>query len=119
MLPDSKISQLISLQIPGLTYVMWQFRVTAPVYEVIHVFTDYTKRMIRGGQLNEAKKCFTIAAVLYRNGSNLLKNAIESVYLYGLSPLLDTACNNQPVKSILPATLQHIRIQHIQNGTTN
>jgi hypothetical protein len=32
MLPDSKISQLISLQIPGLTYVMWQYRVTGPLY---------------------------------------------------------------------------------------
>ncbi|KAA2244860.1 hypothetical protein F0L74_02540 [Chitinophaga agrisoli] len=119
MLPDSKISQLISLQIPGLTYVMWQFRITAPVYEVVHVFTDYTKRMIRGGQLNEAKKCFTIAAVLYRNGSNLLRNAIESVYLYGLSPLLDTAYENHPVKALLPATLQHIRIRDVQNGTHN
>ncbi|SEK73306.1 hypothetical protein SAMN04488505_101785 [Chitinophaga rupis] len=44
MLPDTKISQLISHQIPGLSYVMWQFRLTGPVYEVIHVFTDYTRR---------------------------------------------------------------------------
>jgi len=50
MLPDSKISQLISLRISGLTYVMWQYRVTGPLYEVIHVFADYTKRMIRGGK---------------------------------------------------------------------
>lgn len=119
MLPDTKISQLISHQIPGLSYVMWQFRLRGPVYEVIHVFTDYTRRMIRGGRLNEARKCFTIAAVLYRNGSSLLRNAIESVYLYGLSPLLDTACNNQPLKTLLPVTLQQIRIQQIQHGTTN
>lgn len=116
MLPDSKISQLISLQIPGLTYVMWQYRVTGPLYEVIHVFADYTKRMIHGGQLKEAKRCFTIAGVLYRNGSGLLRNAIESVYLYGISPMLDTVQGNRPLKELLPATLQHLRIQHIQHG---
>lgn len=120
MLPDSKISQLISLQIPGLTYVMWQYRVTGPLYEVIHVFADYTKRMIRGGQLSEAKKCFTIAGVLYRNGSGLLRNAIESVYLYGLSPLLDTAdaaFGNRPVKTLLPAVLQQARTEQLHNGS--
>ncbi|WP_156093007.1 DUF7674 family protein [Chitinophaga rupis] len=57
--------------------------------------------------------------MLYRNGSGLLRNAIESVYLYGLSPLLDTACNNQPVKALLPVRLQQLRIQQIQHGTTN
>jgi hypothetical protein len=117
MLPDSKISQLISLQIPGLTYVMWQYRASGPLYEVIHVFADYTRRMIRGGQLSEAKKCFTIAGVLYRNGSRLLRNAIESVYLYGLSPLLDTAFGNRPVKTLLPAVLQQARTEQLHNGT--
>lgn len=117
MLPDSKISQLISLQIPGLAYVLWQFRITGPVYEVIHVFADYTKRMIHGGQLNETKRCFTIAAVLYHNGSSLVRNAIESVYLYAVSPLLETACDNHPVKELLPACLKDIRIKHIQSGS--
>jgi hypothetical protein len=50
MLPDSKISQLLSFQIPGLTNVMWQYRATGPLYEVIHVFADYTKRKIRGNR---------------------------------------------------------------------
>ncbi len=121
MLPDSKISQLISQQIPGLTNTLWQYQVSAPLYEVIHVFADYTRRMIRGGQLNEAKKCFTIAGVLYHNGSGMLRNAIESVYLYGLSPLLDTvhaAFGNRPVKALLPVTLQLARAQQIRNSGT-
>lgn len=121
MLPDSKISQLLSFQIPGLTNVMWQYRATGPLYEVIHVFADYTKRMIRGGRLNEVKRCFTIAGVLYHNGSSLLRNAIESVYLYGLSPLLDTAditSGNRPVKAWLPVTLQQLRTQQIRNSGT-
>lgn len=70
MLPDSKISQ----QIPGLTSVMWQYRVSGPLYEVIHMSADYTKRMIRGGPFSESKKCFTIAGVLQQARTQQLHN---------------------------------------------
>ncbi len=53
-----------------------------------------------------------MAGVLYKNGSRLLKDTIESVFLYGLSPFL-----NAPVKSLLPASLQNARRQFILNNT--
>ena len=117
MLPDSKISQLISLQIPGLSFPMQQLVKNGTICKVVHAFADYTGNMIRGGQIPEVKKCFTMAGVLYRNGSSALRNAIESVYLYALSPFLYTQFSNQPVKELLPLSLKHIRIQHIQRGT--
>jgi hypothetical protein len=117
MLPDSKISQFISLQIPGLSYPMQQFVKNGAVCKVVHAFADYTGTMIRGGQIQEVRKCFTMAGVLYHNGSALLRNAIESVFLYALSPFLYTQYSNQPVKELLPLSLKHIRIQHIQTGT--
>jgi hypothetical protein len=110
MLPDSKISQLIGLQIPGLSFpAEQQVPMKGTVSKVIHTFADYTSRMIRGEQLQEVRRCFTIAGVLYHNGSNVLRNAIESVFMYTLSPLL---CTKH--KELLPLSLRNVRIQHLQ-----
>ncbi len=109
MLPDSKISRLIGHQIEGLTVAMEQHNGRGKVSKVIHSFADYTGQMIRLGRTEEVRRCFTMAAVLYHNGSAVLKNAIESVYVYALSPLIQ---NN--VRALLPATLRQIRTHHLQ-----
>ncbi|MET3875365.1 MULTISPECIES: DUF7674 family protein [Chitinophaga] len=107
MLPDSKISQLIGLQIPGLTFPAEQQK--GAISKVIHTFAGYTGRMIRSGQLHEVKRCFNVAAVLYHNGSSALRNAIEGAFMYTLSPLL---CGKH--KELLPLSLKNVRIQHLQ-----
>lgn len=107
MLPDSKISQLIGLQIPGLTFPAEQQK--GAISKVIHTFAGYTGRMIRSEQLYEVKRCFNVAAVLYHNGSSALRNAIESAFMYTLSPLL---CGKH--KELLPLSLKNVRIQHLQ-----
>ncbi|HVI46319.1 MAG TPA: hypothetical protein VM802_15695 [Chitinophaga sp.] len=109
MLPDSRIPELLGLQIPGLSYPMQQLPARERISKVIHTFADYTSNMIRAEQLQEVKRCFTVAGVLYKNGSGALRNAIESVFMYALSPLL---CSKH--KQLLPSSLQTIRIQHLQ-----
>ena len=53
----------------------------------------------------EVKQCFSVAGVLYRNGSAVLKNAIEGIFLFGISPLLDA----KRLKELLPLPLQQLR----------
>lgn len=109
MLPDAKIHLLLAHQIPGLRT---EAETSGAPTKVIQSFTAYTRRMIRAGELPEIRKCFSMAGVLYRNGSRVIREAIESVFLYGLSPLL-----NAPVKSLLPASLQTLRRQFIVNSS--
>lgn len=109
MLPDAKIPLLIAQQIPALSPGMEQ---TGPVTQTIRTFTAYTKQLINKGQLQEVKKCFSMAGVLYRNGSTLLNNAIEDVFLYSISPFLDA---QQFVKESLPQSLKHLRNQQLKN----
>ena len=109
MLPDAKIHLLLAQQIPGLRTEAEPGGAPA---KVIQAFTAYTRKMIRTGALPEIRKCFSMAGVLYKNGSRQLRDAIESVFLFGLSPLL-----NAPVKTLLPASLQNARRQFILNNS--
>lgn len=108
MLPDAKIPQLIAQQIPALKPGMEQ---GGAITKTIATFSAYTKQLIRGNRTGEVKQCFSIAGVLYHNGSALLKNAIESVFLFSISPLLDA----KRLKELLPAPLQQLRYRHVQS----
>lgn len=106
MLPDSKIAQLINSQLPGIDF---QASGNVIVSKVISTFAAYTLRMIRTEHLNEVRRCFTMAGVLYRNGSNALRNAIEGAYVYTISPLI-----NKQHLALLPLSLRKIRVQQLQ-----
>lgn len=106
MLPDAKIPLLIACQIPALANGMPE---TGAVTTIISAFSAHTRQLIRLGRLQEVKKCFSVAGVLYKNGSNALKSAIEGVFIYAVSPFLDT----QNMKDLLPASLRQVRNSHL------
>ncbi|WP_123845987.1 DUF7674 family protein [Chitinophaga lutea] len=107
MLPDAKIPLLIACQIPALKHGMPE---TGAVNSTIGAFSAHTRQLIRLGNLQEVKKCFAMAGVLYKNGSNVLQCAIESVFIFAVSPFLDT----QQIKELLPVSLRRIRNRHLQ-----
>lgn len=107
MIPDERIPELIRQQLPAFTAACGH-----SVSKVIHAFMEYTSALVQKGHLQEAGRCFRVAGVLYRNGSGLLKNAIENVYIYGISPLVDT--HKQSLQGLLPLPLQQVRIQYHQ-----
>lgn len=114
MLPDNTIAAIIGSQIPELTLTLQTLRKPA-LYKIIHAFTDYTSSMIATKNWAEVKKCCAFAGVLYRNGSQGLRNAIENVYVYGLSPILPT--QRQAPGVLLPASLQTLRMQQLRAAT--
>ncbi len=107
MLPDAKVPLLIAYQIPALAGMLRANVLT----KSIGVFSAYTRKAIREGRTSEIRKCLSMAGVLYKNGSNGLRNAIESVFLYSISPFLDS-----PLKVYLPVSLKQVRHQIILNN---
>ncbi len=106
MLPDAKIPLLIACQIPALTQEMPE---SGAVNSTIGVFSAHTRQLIRLGHLREVKQCFAMAGVLYKNGSKALQCAIESVFIFAVSPFLDM----QQIKDLLPVSLRQVRNRHL------
>lgn len=70
MLPDVKVPALIAQQIPALQAGMQPGRA---ITKTISLFAAHTQQLIKHHQLTEVKQCFSMAGVLYHNGSALLK----------------------------------------------
>lgn len=53
-------------------------------YSVIQTFTDRIKSMIRQNDRNILFKCLKKMDKIYKNGDTVLKNAVESTFIYSL-----------------------------------
>jgi hypothetical protein len=53
-------------------------------YSVIQTFTDRIKKMIRQNDRNILFKCLKKMDEIYRNGDTVLKNAVETTFIYSL-----------------------------------
>lgn len=53
-------------------------------YSVIQTFTDRIKNMIRQNDRNILFKCLKKMDEIYRNGDVVLKNAVETTFVYSL-----------------------------------
>jgi len=53
-------------------------------YQVIELFTDKMKSMIRQNDRNRLFKCLKKMGEMYRTGDTMVKNAIENSFIYSL-----------------------------------
>ncbi|WPO81897.1 hypothetical protein SD427_14125 [Chryseobacterium sp. JJR-5R] len=53
-------------------------------YQVIELFTDKMKKMIRQNERNKLFKCLEKMGEMYRTGDTMVKNAIENSFIYSL-----------------------------------
>ncbi|GAA5086024.1 hypothetical protein GCM10023210_07430 [Chryseobacterium ginsengisoli] len=68
-------------------------------YSVIQTFTDRIKNMIRQNDRNLLFKCLKKMDDIYRNGDIVLKNAVESTFIYSLDN--STAFCNEEYRKVI------------------
>ena len=84
------------------------------IFNLLHVFTSYTKKCAEIGNINKLKSCFVIANKLLREGNNAVKSAVENVYVFSVSSLIEIASPIQKqVQKILPENLKNAYLNHI------
>ena len=79
---------------------------TSGFYNIIHRFTEFTKNLIKTGNIPMVQQCFIKAELMINDGNQAVKNSIENIYVYSISTFLDMPGNiSKQVKDILPNTL--------------
>ena len=73
-------------------------------YQLIVNFAAYTEKLIATGNWIKTKKCFQVAEHIYRNGNEMIKVALEHIFI----PRLHLECEDrfhQQARSMLPFCL--------------
>lgn len=84
-------------------------------YAVMDRLVKVTETNIREHRISEVKKCFEAVGRAYDKGNNIVKNAVENVYVYSFSTLLNNCGPDKKwILAIVPITLYTIYINQLQ-----
>lgn len=91
--------------------------VSAPVniFKTIQCLANYTRCKVMQHDLKAAKKCFAIAENIYSQGNTLVKNAIENVFVYSFSSLMNIGSKEEKrqLHAIVPLTLYTAYVKQV------
>lgn len=68
---------------------------TLNIFKSIQCFANYTMLKVKEHNLHIVKKCFATAETIYSKGNTIVKTAMENVYVYSFSKLMNMCTNDE------------------------
>jgi len=87
MINQIEVPMYLEEEIPELSAALRQSNKFLNVYQAMNVFLEYTCKKIKEHNITIVKKCFLLAEMLYDKGNNIVKNAVENVFVFSFSHL--------------------------------
>lgn len=103
---ENEIPEILGQEFPLINERLERAASLSNIYQSIQCFADFTKQLIRNGNMKEVKHCFKIADKLLLQGNTTVRNAIENCYVYSMATVLDsTTPLSKIIRELLPASL--------------
>lgn len=107
MITENEVSDVIGEEFPEINNELRK-TVRSNIYKVLIVFVNYTKKCADAGNINKLKSCFLIADKLITKGNNAVKSAVENVYVFSISPIIEVVSPFQDqINKIFPENLKN------------
>jgi len=101
MIRESEVKYYITNNVPALAVQLSHIKDNNDVYRAIDCLTCYTKELIREDRLSEIQACFHAAFELLHEGNRLIQLAVENMFIYSVSRLLEISLNvTQPIRTL-------------------
>jgi hypothetical protein len=88
---ETEILDILGNELPEINEELERLPNAQNIYTTVKCFAEYTKQLINKGNLSEVKHCFNVAEKMLTSGNKVVKNAIENVYIFSISSILDFA----------------------------
>lgn len=105
----------IADEIPEIQKDIVRAPVFGSAYLSVKVLAGYTYRMLQDHQLRQVQRCMVLAEKIYNKGNQLVKTAIENVFIFSFSTL-KLSCTKQEwleIQTKMPAVLFSLYIQQV------
>jgi hypothetical protein len=86
---ENDILNLLGEELPEINIELEKLSNPQNVYTSVKCFAEFTKSLVNKGNFSEVKHCFNIAEKMMLEGNKTVKNAIENVYIFSMSTILD------------------------------
>lgn len=116
MISQEELPQFIENTMPELSDICHSEH-SNNAYSVVKQLLQYTTTNIAKHNMNAAKKCLALADQLYRKGNNVVKNAIENVFVFSFShAFFHKDHNRKDILDIVPPSLYELYRKQLVNS---
>lgn len=115
MFNQFEVPAYIAGNLPEMRTELALANASTSAYQSIRVLTDYTRRMALEHEFKTVEKCMSLVQKLYQKGNNIVRSAIENIFIYSFSTLM-SHCNSvewRIVQSYMPTELYSLYIQQV------
>ena len=115
MLNQYEVPAYIACKLPQVKKELSHPGAPLSAYQSMQVLTDYTKRMALEHDFKMVEKCMNLVEVLYAKGNDLVRNAVENVFIFSFSSIM-SRCNIvewRMVQSYMPTGLYALYVQQV------
>ncbi|QEC44779.1 DUF7674 family protein [Pseudobacter ginsenosidimutans] len=114
MITRYEVPVLLKATIPDLQQTCMPAKASLEIYVAMNSFTDLTRHAVEDHNMNLAKRCFTLAEKLYREGDSLVKLLIENCFVYSFSLFMPKDRHEMLiVESMIPASLYNLYVKQV------
>lgn len=107
VITENEVPDILGEDLPEINFELEKVSARANIYNVLQSFAAYTNRCADLGNIKKLRSCFVTAEKLMSKGNNLVKSAMENVYVFSVSSLLELVSPIQEqVKKMFPDNLK-------------
>lgn len=110
-----EVPALMADELPEIKHELKHLSVLGNINTAMHILADFTNHMIVEHNYAMVQKCMNLANRIYTKGNNLIRNAVENVFVYSFSTLRAT-CNRTEWKLLqarMPVTLYSLYVNQL------
>jgi hypothetical protein len=117
MISEKETAEMLGEYFPELLPELKKQGVMNSIHKTLSCFVDYTKKCAYSGNTEELKRCFALANDFITKGNSLVVSAMDSVFVFSLSLLLDGLTSLQlKVKGMLSEGLTRMYYRQIMTN---
>ena len=115
MLNQYEVPAYLADRIPAIVPDLKTISPTLNIFKTIQCLANYTREKVTQHDFKSVKKCFAIAEDVYMKGNSQVKNAIENIFVYSFSSLLNLGSNDEKrqLQAVMPLHLHTAYVQQI------
>ncbi len=117
MITQYEVPSLLKEELPKISGDNYPSRITMDLYKSMQCFSDYTRSAVLDHNLHLAKKCFSLAGKLYRQGDKMVKNVIENTFVFSFTSFMPSdRVEKLILQSMIPATLYAVYMKQVMGS---
>lgn len=115
MLNQYEVPAYLAEKIPGMEQELKTVSPTLNIFKTIQCLASYTRKKVTQHDFTAVKKCFAIAEDVYMEGNTQVKNAIENIFVFSFSSILNLGSNEEKrqLQALMPLHLHTAYIKQV------